>query len=61
MKRKHWPAPKEKARENMFPRSSKPKVKGKFGPSPDDECFHFHDKGHWSRNYKNYLEDLKKK
>jgi hypothetical protein len=41
------------------PSSSKPKTKGKSGPSPDDECFHCH-KGHWSRNCTKCLEELKK-
>jgi hypothetical protein len=41
--------------------SSKPKTKGKSGPSPYEECFHYHKKGHWYRNYKKYLEEQKKK
>jgi predicted N-acyltransferase len=36
-------------------------TKGKSGPSPDEECFHYHKKGHWFRNYKKYLEEQKKK
>jgi hypothetical protein len=43
------------------PSSPKPKTKGKSGPSPDEECFHCHKRGHWFRNYKKYLEEQKKK
>jgi hypothetical protein len=42
------------------PSSSKPKTKGKPGPSLDEECFHCHRKGHWFRNCKKYLEEQKK-
>jgi hypothetical protein len=35
--------------------------KGKPIPSPDEECFHCHKKGHWFRNCKKYLEEQKKK
>jgi hypothetical protein len=49
--------------ENVFdePSRSKPKTKGKSGPSPDEECFHYHKKGYWFRNYKKNLEKQKKK
>jgi hypothetical protein len=30
-------------------------------PSPDEECFHCHKKGHWFRNSKKYLKEEKKK
>jgi hypothetical protein len=62
-KRKCWTLPKGKGKENVFdePSSSKPKTKGNFVPSPDEECFHWHKKGRWFRNYKKYLEELKKK
>jgi hypothetical protein len=47
-KRKRWTPPKSKGKENIFdePSSSKPKIKDKSGPSPDEECFHYHKKGH---------------
>jgi hypothetical protein len=37
-KRKRWTARKGKGKENVFdePSSSKPKTKGKSGPSPDE-------------------------
>jgi hypothetical protein len=55
--------PKGKGKEKVSnePSSSKSKKKGKSGPSPDEECFHYHKKGHWFRNYKKYLEEQKKK
>ena len=62
-KRKRWMPPKGKAKGKVpnEPSSSKQKPKVKSGPTPDDECFHCHAKGHWSRNCKKYLEDKKKK
>jgi hypothetical protein len=62
-KRMRGTPPKGKGKEKNFdaPSSSKPKTKGKSSPSLDEECFHFHKKGHWFRNYKNYLEEQKKK
>jgi hypothetical protein len=62
-KRKRWTPPKGKGKEKIFdvPSSSKPKTKGKFGPSTNEECFHCHKKGHWFRNGKKYLEEQKKK
>jgi hypothetical protein len=62
-KRKRWAPPKGKGKEKISnePSSSKPQTKGKSGPSPDEECFHCHKKGHWFRNYKKYLEEQKKK
>jgi hypothetical protein len=62
-KRKRGTPPKGKAKEKVpnEPSSSKQKAKVKSGPTPNDECFHCHAKGHWSRNFKKYLEDLKKK
>jgi hypothetical protein len=47
-KRKRWMHPKSKGKLKVFnaPSSSKPKTKGKSGPSPDEECFHCHRKGH---------------
>jgi hypothetical protein len=61
-KRKHCTPPKGNDKEKIFdePSSSKPKTKGKSGPSPDEECFHYHKKGHWFRNCKKYLEEQKK-
>jgi hypothetical protein len=55
--------PKGKGKENVSdePSSSKPNTKGKYGPFSDEECFNCHKKGHWSRNYKKYLEEQKKK
>jgi hypothetical protein len=62
-KRKCWTPPKGKAKGKVpnEPLSSKQKSKIKSGPTPNDECFHCHAKGYWSRNFKKYLEDLKKK
>jgi hypothetical protein len=62
-KRKRWIPPKGKGKEKVFdePSSSKPKTKGKSGPSADEECFHCHKMGHWFRNCKMYLEEQKKK
>jgi hypothetical protein len=62
-KRKCLMPPKGKGKENVSdePLSSKPKKKGKSSPSPDEECFHCHKKGHWFRNCKKYLEEQKKK
>jgi hypothetical protein len=47
-KRKSWTPPNGKGKEKVFhePLSSKPKTKGKYVPSPDEECFHCHQKGH---------------
>jgi hypothetical protein len=45
----------------MSPRALSLKTKGKPGPSPDEECFHCHKKGHWFWNYKKYLKEQKKK
>jgi hypothetical protein len=61
-KRKRWTPPKGKGKEKVSdkPLSSKPKTKGKPDPSPDEECFHYHKKGHWFRNYKKYLEEQKR-
>ena len=61
-KRKRWRPPKGKAKGKVpnEPSSSKQKSKVKSGPTPDDECFHCHAKGHCLRNYKKYLEDKKK-
>jgi hypothetical protein len=52
-------SPKGKGKEKIFnePSSSKPKTKGKFDLSPDEECFHYHKKGYWFRNCKKYLEE----
>ena len=62
-KRKRWTPPKGKAKGKVpnEPSSSKQKPKVKSGPTPDDECFHCHGKGHQSRNCKKYLKDKKKK
>jgi hypothetical protein len=62
-KRKRWTPPKGKGKERVFdePSSSKPKTKGKSDPSSDEECFHWHKKGHWFMNCKKYLEEQKKK
>jgi hypothetical protein len=58
-KRKRWTPPKGKGKEKVFdePSSSKPKTKCKSGPSPYEECFHYHKKGHWFQNCKKYLEE----
>jgi hypothetical protein len=62
-KRKRWTPPKGKGKEKVSdePSSSKPKTKGKFGLSLEEECFHYHKKGHWFRNYKKYFEEQKEK
>jgi hypothetical protein len=62
-KRKHSTPPEGKCKEKVFdePSSSKPKTEGKSGPSPDEECFHYHKKGHWFRNCKKYLEEQQQK
>jgi hypothetical protein len=62
-KRKPWTPLKGKGKEKVFnePSSSKPRTKGKSGPSPVEEYFHYHKKGHWFRNYKKYLYEQKKK
>jgi hypothetical protein len=48
-KGKCWTPPKGKGKEKVFDDSlsSKPKRKGKSGPSANDECFHCHKKGHF--------------
>jgi hypothetical protein len=58
-KMKCWTPPKGKGKKKISdePPSSKPKTKGKAGPSPDKECFHCHKKGHWLRNYNKYLDE----
>jgi hypothetical protein len=55
-KRKRWAPPKGKGKEKVSdePSISKPQTKGKSGPSPDEECFHCHKKGHWFKNCKMY-------
>jgi hypothetical protein len=47
-KRKCWMPPKGKGNKKVSnePSSSMPKTKDKFGPSPDEECFHCHKKGY---------------
>jgi hypothetical protein len=62
-KGKCWTPPKGKCKEKVSdePLSSKPKTKGKPASSPDEECFHYHKKGHWFRNCNTYLEEQKKK
>jgi hypothetical protein len=62
-KRTRWTPPKGKGKETVFdePSGSKPKTKGRFGPSPDGKCFHYHKKGHWFMNCKKFLEEQKKK
>jgi hypothetical protein len=62
-KRKCWTPLKGKGKEKIFdePSSSKPKTKGKTGPSTGELCFHCHKKGYWFRNYNKYLEEQKKK
>jgi hypothetical protein len=60
---KRWTSPKSKGKKKVFdePSSSKPKTNGKSVPSPDEECFHCHKKGHWFRNCQKYFEEQKKK
>ena len=62
-KTKHWTPPEGQAKGKVpnEPSSSIEKAKVKSGPTPDDECFHCHAKGHWLINCKKYLEYLKKK
>jgi hypothetical protein len=61
-KRKRWTPPKGKGKEKVSdePSSSKPKTKGKSGPSLDEECFHYRKKEYWFRNCKKYLDEQKK-
>jgi hypothetical protein len=61
-KRKRWTPPKDKGKKKASdePLSFKCKTKGKHVPSPNEECFYYHKKGHWSRNSKKYLEEQKK-
>jgi hypothetical protein len=61
-KRKCSKPPKGKDKEKVSDETSnsKPKTKGKSGPS-NEECFHCHKKGHWFRNCKKYFEEQKKK
>jgi hypothetical protein len=51
-KRKSWTPPKGKAKGKVpnEPSSSKQKPKVKSGPTPNDECFHCHAKGHCVRS-----------
>jgi hypothetical protein len=58
-KRKHWMPPKGKSKKKVSdePSSSKPKKKGKYILSPDEECFHCQKKGHLFKNCKKYLEE----
>ena len=42
-------------------KGSKPKPKPKAKPPKEGVCFHCNEPGHWKRNCKSYLEDLKKK
>jgi hypothetical protein len=62
-KRKRWTPPKGKGKKKISnePMSSKPKTKGKYDPSPNEECFHYDKKRHWFRNCKKYMEEQKKK
>jgi hypothetical protein len=39
----------------------KPAPKAKSGSTSEDEFFHYHEREHWSRNCKKYLEEEKKK
>jgi hypothetical protein len=55
------PMGKGKKKVSNEPSTSKPKTKSKSDSSPDEECFHYHKKGHWFRNCKNYLGEQKKK
>ena len=32
----------------------------KTAPKPKGKCFHCNQDGHWKRNYKKYLDELKK-
>jgi hypothetical protein len=61
-RRKRWTPPMGKGKDKVSdePLRSKPKTKGKLGPSPNEECFHCPKKGHWFRNCKKYLEEQKK-
>jgi hypothetical protein len=43
------------------PQSLSLKIKGKSDPSPHEEYFHYHKKGHWFMNCMKYLEEQKKK
>jgi hypothetical protein len=58
-KRKRRTPLKDKGKEKVFDEtsSSKPKIKGKYDPSPDEECFRCHKNGYWFKNRKKYLEE----
>ena len=55
MKRKGQPKPMAKKVV-----SSKPKAPAKQKVPKEGKCFHCGEKGHWKRNCKKYLEELKK-
>ena len=52
---------KKKGKGRNAKSSGKPKaqVKTESGPTKDSECHYCKNKGHWKRNCKKYLEDLK--
>jgi hypothetical protein len=56
-KRKCWMPPMVKGKEKVSDEPLSSKTKGKSVPSPDEECYHYHKKGHWFRNCKKYLEE----
>ena len=39
----------------------KAKAKSPAKGAKEGQCFHYREKGHWKRNCKKYLEELKKK
>ena len=54
----------KKKKDSKSKGKPKPKnaaLKPKGGVAKDCKCFHCGETGHWKRNYKVYLEDLKKK
>ena len=50
---------KKKGKAKVANPKPNPTPKAKPGPAADKECFHYHQPGHWKRNYKLYLTSLK--
>ena len=50
---------KKKGKAKIANPKPNPAPKAKPGPAAENECFHYHEKGHWKRNCKLYLASLK--
>ena len=59
-KAKTWVKRKGKAKVSDGIQTNKPNPKTKSGPTQENECFYCKEPGHWKRNCKKYLADLKK-